>query len=97
MTEAVNQTCPDHRDRFDCPDALVEYSARFDEYGLIVHDGGSSSVGILFCPWCGANLPDSKRELWFDELGRRGFVNPFDQEIPSEFESDAWWRGRGSR
>jgi hypothetical protein len=92
MTEAVNQLCPDHSDRFTCPDALVNYAARFDEYGLIVHDGGASCVGIQFCPWCGARLPDSKRDLWFDALARRGFVNPVPQDIPGEFESDLWWR-----
>jgi hypothetical protein len=24
--------------------------------GLIIHDGGSSSIGIAFCPWCGSTL-----------------------------------------
>ncbi len=95
MTEAVDQTCSEHVDRFDCPDALVDYSVKFDEYGLIVHDGGSSMVCIQFCPWCGVKLPDSKRELGFDELARRGFVDPLIQEIPIEFESDKWWRSLG--
>lgn len=26
------------------------------EYGLIVHDGGTSYVAIRFCPWCGVRL-----------------------------------------
>jgi hypothetical protein len=25
-------------------------------YGLIVHDGGSSTIQIYFCPWCGERL-----------------------------------------
>lgn len=53
---AENQ-CEKHPDRFSCPDALVNRSSRSAEYGLIVHDGGSSVIGISFCPWCGARLP----------------------------------------
>ncbi|WP_412762571.1 DUF6980 family protein [Priestia aryabhattai] len=26
------------------------------EYGLIIHDGGSSIIGISFCLWCGKKL-----------------------------------------
>jgi hypothetical protein len=45
-----------HADRFDCPDALIE--RREDGYhGIIVHDGGASSVQIAYCPWCGKRLP----------------------------------------
>jgi hypothetical protein len=58
---AENQ-CETHPDRFECPDALVHWSSMSREYGLIVHDGGSSVIGIAFCPWCGASLytPGSK-------------------------------------
>lgn len=94
MTDAVNLTCPDHPERLECPDALVHYSPRFDEYGLIVHDGGQSFVTIAFCPWCGAQLPESKRDLWFDELKRRGFQDPLTSDVPAEFRSDQWWRNR---
>jgi hypothetical protein len=76
--------------RFRCPDSLVEYVPKFDEYGIIVHDGGSSKVQILFCPWCGARLPESKRDRWFDELEKRG-LNPLSDPIPPEFESDGWY------
>ncbi|WP_439654229.1 DUF6980 family protein [Streptacidiphilus anmyonensis] len=49
------------RDRCDeaCPDALIRFSAKFWEHGLIVHDGGASSMVIDFCPWCGQRLPES--------------------------------------
>jgi hypothetical protein len=63
MTDAVQSACAEHPSRFDCPDAIVDYQARFDEYGLIVHDGGTSVVTIGYCPWCGARLPESKRDL----------------------------------
>ncbi len=48
--------CDVHPDRFECPDALVDFSEAAKTYGLIVHDGGSSSIEISFCPWCGASL-----------------------------------------
>ncbi len=55
MTKAVTSTCPKHKNRFDCPDALIE-TVDPNTYGLIVHDGGSSIVEIHFCPFCGKNL-----------------------------------------
>ncbi len=62
MTERVNFRCDMHPDVFECADNLIHYSQRFDEYLLIVHDGGSSGVLISYCPWCGAKLPESKRD-----------------------------------
>jgi hypothetical protein len=61
MRRQVERACDRHPDRFDCPDALVHYSPRFREYGLMVHDGGTSKVRILYCPWCGARFPESCR------------------------------------
>ncbi len=91
MSEVVSFECPDHPHPYDCPDALITYGPRFDEYGLIVHDGGLSFVTIMFCPWCGKQLPCSKRDRWFEELEKLGFDDPWDQEIPAEFETDKWW------
>lgn len=55
MQADLERVCAQHADRFDCPDALVD-RATDGRYGLIVHDGGSSSVTILVCPWCGSEL-----------------------------------------
>jgi hypothetical protein len=46
------------------------YHPTFDEYGIIVHDGGPSFVVIAYCPWCGVGLPESKRDRWFTESGK---------------------------
>lgn len=73
------------------PDAILAYSPKYDEYGLIVHDGGSSTVQIHFCPWCGTRLPESRRDQWFDALRQRG-IDPLSGRIPPEFQSDAWYR-----
>lgn len=57
MRDAVTTTCPEHPDRFDCPDALIDYGS--GAYGLAIHDGGHSRVRIQFCPFCGARLPST--------------------------------------
>jgi hypothetical protein len=89
MAAQAEHRCDRHEDVLTCPDALVLFTARFREYGLIVHDGGGSSVGIAFCPWCGRRLPESLRDRWFDELERRG-IDPWTDQIPAEFEDDRW-------
>lgn len=91
MIRAVSFSCSVHQDRFDCPDVLVQYLPKFDEYGIIVHDGGTSVSGIRFCPWCGTQLPQSKRDRWFDEMARRG-IDEDSEDVPLEFRSDEWWQ-----
>lgn len=76
---------------FDSDDILY-YSLKFDEYGIVIHDGGESYITIEYCPWCGQRLPNSKRDLWFDELEKIGIENPIEEEIPEEFSSDKWWK-----
>jgi len=60
MVEALNFKCPDHNDRFGCPDCLIHYVEEIREYGIIVHDGGTSFIVIQFCPWCGNRLSTDK-------------------------------------
>ena len=93
MQREAERVCNRHPDRFDCPDALIHYSPKFREYGLIVHDGGSASCRIRFCPWCGTHLPGPLREEWFAEMERRG-IDPWEGEMPAEFLSAAWWVAR---
>jgi len=89
MTEQVEHVCEVHPDPNDCPDALVSYVAKFKEYGLIVHDGGSASVAIAFCPWCGSQLPESARDRWFDEVEALG-LDPWEDALPPEYEDGRW-------
>ena len=65
---------------------IIQYSDRFDEYGIVIHDGGNSSIIINYCPWCGKELPKSKRDEWFDTLEKLGFINPLEEDIPIEFK-----------
>ena len=91
MASQVTWHCDRHDDPFTCPDAVIGFSDRFQEYGLIIHDGGSSYVGIGYCPWCGSRLPESQRDRWFDELERQG-IDPWEDELPAEYENDRWLR-----
>ena len=89
MAQQVNWSCNEHPEPFDCPDALVNFAARFQEYALIIHDGGRSAVAITFCPWCGRRLPDSVRDRWFEELDARG-IDPAQDDVPAEFQDGQW-------
>ncbi|MFD9390728.1 DUF6980 family protein [Streptomyces sp. NPDC060000] len=91
MTLQADRRCGAHPDVFACPDALVRFEPKFLEYGLIVHDGGSACREIAFCPWCGARLPESRRDRWFDTLEARG-IDPWEDDVPPEFEDGRWLR-----
>ena len=91
MAAQLMHRCDVHADPADCPDVLVSYSERFDEYGLWIHDGGASTISISHCPWCGSKLPSRSTE-WFEKLEQLGFDDPLSQDIPAEFQSSAWYR-----
>jgi hypothetical protein len=88
MGQQLELVCQKHPGAGQCPDNLVTFWPQFQEYGLVVHDGGDSVVSIRFCPWCGTRLPDSERERWFDELNRRGLADP--RDAPLDMRSAAW-------
>ncbi|WP_028885152.1 DUF6980 family protein [Teredinibacter turnerae] len=92
MERAISAKCKIHEDKFACPDVLIAYTSKFDEYGLIVHDGGTSSISIHYCPWCGNKLPESKRDAWFEAIEKLGIDDFNSEEIPEKFKSDAWYR-----
>lgn len=91
MAQHLNWLCDQHEDAFDCPDALVWFNPKFQEYGLIIHDGGASIVTISFCPWCGRRLPESQRDRWFEQLENLG-IDPDNDDVPPEFQNDRWLR-----
>ena len=92
MNAVSKLSCDQHDNECSCPDVLISYNEIFDEYGLIIKDGGSSVSTIDYCPFCGTKLPESKRDLWFNTLEVLGFDDPGDQTIPEDFRSDKWYR-----
>jgi hypothetical protein len=76
---------------FDNVDTPIIFSRKFDEYGLKIWDGGSSSIILDFCPWCGDKLPTSKRDRWFDEIEKLG-IDPWTEDVPSKYNTDEWFR-----
>ena len=91
MQAALVNDCDQHADPFACPDMVLCYSPQFDEYGLIIHDGGPSYLTITHCPFCGARLPGSRRDAWFDALEAKG-LEPMSDAIPDAFKSARWWQ-----
>jgi hypothetical protein len=72
-------------------ETAIRYDAKFREYGIPVLDGGSSTIKIMFCPWCGQKLPESFRDKWFEVLASKN-LELDDPAIPEEMLSDAWWK-----
>ena len=62
MESELERQCAVHPDPFDCPDCVVYFSKQLGEYGILIHDGGSSYSVIEYCPWCGTKLPTAKPE-----------------------------------
>ncbi len=60
MAAAVDYAYPHHQyNPQDCHDKLITFSQVNNQYGLPIHDGGSSYRQISFCPFCGAELAEN--------------------------------------
>lgn len=97
MTAALTNVCEMHaEDAFACHDMVVSFSGMFREYGLKLQEQGQSIV-IKYCPWCGARLPASLRDTWFERLEELGIDEPFDEgvEVPLDYRSATWWQAEG--
>ncbi len=88
MAEYATFKCDTHNNLLECPDALIVYDREFDQYAI--NDPGPAVTPIRFCPWCSASLPD-RSEQWFAELEALGYDDPFSQDIPEKYKSDAWY------
>jgi hypothetical protein len=82
-------------------DSFLGYSDRFREYFLWERRPSEGDLGIAqsisYCPWCGVKLPDSLRELWFDELWALlgedyDLLEDTEGRVPADYLSGAWWR-----
>ena len=70
----------------------VIFTPKLREFGISVLNGGTGSLGIAFCPWCGQKLPDSLRDDWFDKLEQLG-IDPYGDKIPAELTDERWYSG----
>lgn len=78
------------------PNRVIDWVSSWDEYHIPMSYDGYRATRILFCPWCGIRLRDSKKELWYKALYQLGYTDPGgEEEIPEEFKSDLWWRKNG--
>jgi hypothetical protein len=77
------------------PRMPVDYIAKYREYCIDL-DGGPVTQVIEYCPFCGAQLPASLRDEWFDRLDELG-LEPDSPDIPDEMRDDRWWRDAGDR
>jgi hypothetical protein len=68
----------------------VVYDPVFDEYQLMTDAWPLGSVVLIFCPWCGRGLPESKRDRWYDSLDGVG-IGPDDPKLDQRYRSCAWW------
>ena len=75
MRRQVEHSCDVHSDLSECPDSLIVRNGDTGEFGLRVHDGGSSFITIRHCPWCGTDLLErvSNKELGPPALKVAGF------------------------
>lgn len=92
MGQALAFDCDQHADPFDCPDAAVVFHEVFGEYGLPIRDGSASYLVISHCPFCGAALPASGRDAWFDETDEKGLGDAAFDDLPEPYRTGAWRR-----
>ena len=90
MTE-LPHACDDMREVLESEESALAYNPRFRDYSIAYIDSDSVQI-IDYCPFCGAKLPDSLRDEWFDRLEALGFDDPWVDDIPEEFRDDRWWR-----
>lgn len=70
----------------------IGYSSCCRESHIPLYTSNGSQL-INFCPWCGFHLPLGLRDLYCDTLSELGH-EPFDDDIPEKYQTDAWWRER---
>lgn len=74
-----------------CETTAVIYNEVFDEYVIPIPEDGVSVAELVYCPWCGKKLPESKREKWVVTLEEMGFEAPlFREDIPEEYKTVKW-------
>jgi len=95
MARAVTAFCDEHGDPWACNRATLVYNEPLDEYGILLRDRREEYVLIDNCPWCGARLPASRRDDWFDAVEAAGIEEPLSADaatLPPQFLTAEWRR-----
>jgi hypothetical protein len=90
MDKALNHSCEQHKDPWDCPDTVLIYHEPFNEYGIPIRDGGMSYLIIDHCPWCGTRLAESHRDRWFETVEAAGHDPDDLDNLPERFLMASW-------
>ena len=89
MSEQANMAFPDAKSPLlGSPDKRIYWSPVFNEYGLICQPS-AEVLHIHHCPFCGFQLPVSRRDEWFETLEKGGWKTWGDL-IPSDLFSHDW-------
>ena len=81
--------CKDMKEALTDNEHPLYYSAAYQEFGLQLASKYEYSI-LNYCNWCGVQLPNSRRDQWFEELEAQG-IDPWEQDIPINYLSSAWW------
>lgn len=92
MHRSLELSCDQHDSPFECPDVALVHNDLFGEYGIPIRDGGPSYLLISHCPWCGATLPKSARDAWFDAVDASGLALTPYAELPPHLRAPAFRR-----
>jgi hypothetical protein len=69
-------------------DQRIYWSSLWDEYGLLCQPS-TEILSIGYCPFCGTQLPKSRRKEWFEKLEAAGW-HTWGDPIPQEFLEIGW-------
>ncbi len=69
-------------------DKRIYWSPVFDEYGLISQPS-AEVLTIQHCPFCGVQLPDSRRDAWFERLETTGWKT-WGDPVPRDLLAHDW-------
>jgi len=89
MTDQANMVYPNASSKLlGSTDKRIYWSPIFEEYGLICQPS-PEILRISNCPFCGAELPTSKRNAWFSALEATGWES-WGDPIPNSMLRVNW-------
>ncbi len=100
MRNYMSYCCKDIELFLEDPRDPINYDPLFREYYIKLYRQ-YNIITMVFCPWCGKKFPESLREKFFDTLeSDYNIITDIGEyktrpDIPSEFQSDEWWKKRG--